>query len=72
MTGLTDGSIAILRTSNHPYRVEKRVVRLADVAAKTKTMPPEFIQGHNNVTKAFLDYCRPLVGDLPTMFKLTM
>ncbi|MFN7375664.1 MAG: 6-phosphofructokinase [bacterium] len=72
MTGLTDGSIAILRTSNHPYRVEKRVVRLADVAAKTKTMPPEFIQGHNNVSKAFLDYCRPLVGDLPTMFKLTM
>lgn len=72
MTGLTDGSITILRTSNHPYKVEKRVVRLGDVAAKTKHMPPEFIQGHNNVTKAFLDYCRPLVGELPTMFKLPM
>jgi len=70
MTGLTDGSIAIARISNHPYRIEKRVVRLSDVAAKTKVMPPEFINGHNNVTKAFIDYCRPLVGDLPNMYRL--
>jgi 6-phosphofructokinase 1 len=72
MTGLTDGSIAINRTSNHPYKVEKRVIRLADVAAKTRHMPAEFINGHNNVSKAFVEYAKPLVGELPVMFRLPM
>jgi 6-phosphofructokinase len=70
MTGLTDGSIALVRMSNHPYRIEKRVVKLQDVAAKTRHMPAEFIAGTNNVTKAFLEYARPLVGDLPQMYRL--
>jgi hypothetical protein len=33
-------------------------------------MPAEFLDGHNNVSRAFLDYCRPLVGELPMYERL--
>jgi 6-phosphofructokinase len=68
--GIHEGSAAILRTSNHPYRVEKKLIALAEVAAKTKHVPPEFIQGTNDVSRAFIDYCKPLVGELPVMGRL--
>jgi 6-phosphofructokinase 1 len=68
--GATEGSVAIIRLSNHPYRVEKKLVALSDVAAKTKHMPAEFIQGNHDVTRAFIDYARPLVGELPTMGRI--
>jgi hypothetical protein len=31
---------------------------------------PQFISGTNDVRAAFHDYCRPLVGELPTMERL--
>ncbi|MFT3687265.1 MAG: 6-phosphofructokinase [Phycisphaerales bacterium] len=71
MNGATDGSIAIVRVSNHPYRIEKRLVKLTEVAAKTRHMPPEFIAPPHDVTKAFLEYARPLVGELPQFAHLT-
>jgi 6-phosphofructokinase 1 len=68
-SGDLDGSVAIIRTSpigeGQPYAAQFKRIELADVAAKTKHMPAEFIEGHNNVSQKFLDYCRPLVGDLP-------
>jgi 6-phosphofructokinase 1 len=70
MNGHTDGSIAIARVSNHPYRIEKRLIKLQDVAGKTRHMPPEFISGHHDVSKAFVEYARPLVGDLPNFAHL--
>jgi 6-phosphofructokinase 1 len=65
-----DGSVALVRTSDNPYRCDFKRVNLADVAGKTRHMPAEFIDGHNNVTAAFLDYARPLVGELPLMERL--
>lgn len=65
-----DASVAIVRTGNAPYAIETRLVPLREVAAKTRTMPPEFLDGHRNVSRAFLDYLRPLVGDLPAMERL--
>lgn len=64
---LTDGSICIKRASKpgEPYRAEIGVVRLDQVAAKTRHMPAEFMQSGNNVTAAFVEWCRPLVGELP-------
>lgn len=68
-SGDVDGSVAIIRTSpigeGQPYACKYERIELSDVAAKTKHMPAEFIDGHNNVSQKFLDYCRPLVGDLP-------
>ncbi|MEO0716809.1 MAG: hypothetical protein AAFY58_07450 [Planctomycetota bacterium] len=52
------------------YEAGFKRVELSDVAAKTKHMPAEFIEGHNNVSKAFLDYARPLVGELPRFERL--
>ncbi len=68
--GDLDGSISIVRLNDEPYEAGFRRVNLEDVAAKTRHMPPEFIKGTNDVTEDFLDYCRPLVGELPTFARL--
>jgi len=64
------GSIVIERTGN--YSVDYRLVALEEIAAKTKHMPKEFINAAgNNVTDAFYQYCRPLLGSgLPTPHRL--
>lgn len=68
--GLPSGSVAIIRNSSKPYRSSFKPIELHEVAAKTRHMPPEFIQGHNNVSPAFLKYVRPLVGPLPQMARI--
>ena len=65
-SGDVDGSIVIERTSSEPYASSYKRVDLAEVAAKTRHMPAEFIGGTNDVTQAFVDYAMPLVGELPT------
>ncbi|MFI4892943.1 MAG: 6-phosphofructokinase [Phycisphaerales bacterium JB058] len=68
--GDVDGSIAIIRTNDAPYESGYKRIELSDVAAKTRHMPEEFIKGTNDVTDAFINYARPLVGDLPVFAKL--
>ena len=68
--GEKEGSVAIIRLSNHPYKIEKKLIGLGDVAAKTKHLPPEFINGTHDVSKAFIEYARPLVGELPHFARL--
>ena len=72
--GHADGSIAIVRESEpgagEAYRSGTKRVELGDVAAKTRHFPPEFLRGTNDVSGAFLDYCRPLVGELPSFERL--
>jgi 6-phosphofructokinase 1 len=65
-----DGSITIQRTGN--YSVDYRLVPLEDIAAKTKTMPDEFLTDRgNDTTTAFYNYGRPLVGSgFPTVHRL--
>lgn len=74
VSGNLDGSVAIIRTSApgpwECYTVRYDRIELSAVAAKTRHMPPEFIQGTCNVSEAFYDYCRPLVGDLPEFERL--
>jgi 6-phosphofructokinase 1 len=73
-SGDLDGSVAIKRVhpigSGQPYAARYERVDLEAIAAKTRHMPPEFIEGHSNVSQAFLDYCRPLVGELPLFDRL--
>ncbi len=70
MFGDTDGSVVIERTGD--YAVTYRVAPLADIAGKTRVMPDEFIAaGGNDVTAAFRDYLRPLLGaGVPDAFRL--
>jgi len=67
LSGKAAGSVTIQRTSNDPYRVAYKLVRLSDVAAKTRTLPPEYIQGDNNIAESYRQYLAPLVGELPTL-----
>lgn len=75
MSGDLDGSVSIKRLnapgSGQPYAAKFERVELSAVAAKTRHMPEAFIEGHCNVSQAFLDYCRPLAGQLPLYERLT-
>ena len=69
LSGQPSGSVTIIRSGKgydgEDYASVFERVDLAAVAAKTKVMPAEFIRGTHDVSQAFLNYCRPLVGELP-------
>ncbi len=71
IAGDVDGSIAITRvdepSSGKPYAAAYKRVDLTEVAAKTRHLPSEYMDGTSNVSEAFMDYCRPLVGELPRL-----
>lgn len=57
-----DGSVVITRTGD--YAVKYELANLADIAAKTRRLPDEFINADGNgVTDAFRGYLQPLLGD---------
>ncbi len=59
--GTTDGSVAIRRIGD--YAVDYTLVKLAEVAGKTKHMADTFIaRSGSDVTPAFSAYLRPLLG----------
>ena len=63
--------VSIARESSKPYKWSLDETPLAEVAAKAKPMPDEYInQDANYVTDAFLEYLRPLVGELPEYTRL--
>jgi 6-phosphofructokinase len=63
------GSVAIKRVGD--YAVSYDLIPLESVAAKTRHMDEAFINAEgNNVTEAFLKYCRPLAGELPTQDRI--
>jgi 6-phosphofructokinase len=56
-----DGSVAIRRIGD--YAVDYALVKLADVAGKTKVMADAFIApSDSDITPAFQEYLRPLLG----------
>ncbi len=71
LAGNMDGSIAIQRTSGDPYKVEYKRVDLSDIAAKTRTLDPDYITPEgNNIKDSFKEYLQPLVGELPVVESL--
>lgn len=62
-----DGSVAMRRKPGDKYAMEMFLTPLETVARETKHLAPEHIQGGNDITQAFIDYVRPLVGKLPTV-----
>ncbi len=64
-----DGSVTIHRTGD--YSVDYQLTSLDLVARHTKLMPDEYINDKgNDVTEAFRNYARPLVGSLPNIAHL--
>ncbi|MBU1177848.1 6-phosphofructokinase [Patescibacteria group bacterium] len=67
LKGDIDGSVAISRLNKQGKPVfETDLVELRRVARDAKEVPSKFIsKSGNNVTRSFVDYLQPLVGDLP-------
>ena len=69
--GLSGVMVAMQRAASKEYRCEFIAVPLAEVAVRAKPMPDEYINAAGNfVTDAFLDYLRPLIGEMPTYAQL--
>jgi ATP-dependent phosphofructokinase / diphosphate-dependent phosphofructokinase len=63
--------VSINRTSDNPYSVEYGKVPLEKVAVSAKPMPAEFFNSEgNHVSQLFIDYMKPLAGDLPEFVRL--
>ena len=66
-----NGSVAIKRKPGKGYSISFARVPLKSVARETKHMPSKFITKEGNqVTQAFIDYVKPIVGPLPRMGRL--
>ena len=68
--GVKEGSIAIKRKSNKPYRAAFELIPLTAVAAKTRILPADFMAGDNDISDKFRTYLLPLVGKLPAVERL--
>lgn len=61
--------VTILRASRsgEPYRSEFGTIPLSEVAIAARPMPDKYIRSDGLfVTKAFLEYAQPLIGELPS------
>jgi 6-phosphofructokinase 1 len=66
-----NGSTAIKRKPGKKYATYIERIELRQVAKETRHMPDEFIaKAGNDVTKAFIEYAKPIVGDLPKIGRL--
>ena len=72
MNGATGVMVALMRPAGK-YRTMLGTAPLADVAARAKPMPQDFMNAEGNFpTKAFLDYASPLVGKVGDFATLEM
>ena len=63
--------IAIRRVPGAPYRSEMGTTPLEQVAGTERLFPREWIAAEgNDVSSEFVEWARPLVGDLPPHFRL--
>lgn len=73
--GTSGVMVTIVRTSRRgePYTYDFGTIPLGEVANAERPMPAKFISKNGLfVTKAFLDYANPLVGELPDFFDLDL
>lgn len=68
MSGDVDGSVVMKRGAG--YNISYELVDLSRVSTGTTHMKDEFIVGNNSVSDAYIDYLKPLVGELPIVHRL--
>ncbi|QDU35294.1 6-phosphofructokinase 1 [Poriferisphaera corsica] len=71
LSGDLDGSIAIQRVSDDPYKVEFNRIELSDVAAKTQHLDTKYVVDGCNICDSFKKYLAPIVGELPEIATFT-
>jgi 6-phosphofructokinase 1 len=63
--------VSILRKSNNPYTIEFGKVPLHEVAVSAKPMPLDYFNKEgNHVSEKFIEYIKPLAGELPEFVTL--
>ena len=63
--------VSIKRISNRPYKIEFGKVALEEVAVSAKPMPAAYFNKEgNHVSSKFIDYMKPLAGELPRFVRL--
>ena len=71
LDGISGVMVSIERVSDSPYAAAFGTVPLQHVARQTKPIPESFIESSGtDLTAAFLDYLRPLIGELPEYSRL--
>jgi 6-phosphofructokinase 1 len=69
--GQTGYMVTIERVSDDPYRIAFGRIPLNKVAIAAKPMPLEYFNKEGNfVSPAFIDYMKPLAGELPSFVRL--
>jgi len=69
--GTTGVMVTLVRSSNTPYQCTTGTAPLSEVAIKAKPMPDNYINAEGNfITEEFMEYLRPLIGDMPEYTKL--
>ena len=69
--GETGYMVSMERVSNAPYTINYGKSLLKDVAVKAKPMPQDFLNEAGNFpTQKFIDYCKPLISELPEFVRL--
>lgn len=69
--GETGYMVTIDRLSDDPYTIQYCKALLKDVAVRAKPMPISWFNEQGNfVGEPFLNYIRPLIGDLPEFYQL--
>ncbi|MGQ9555224.1 MAG: 6-phosphofructokinase [Anaerolineae bacterium] len=64
LAGVSGKMVTIERISNEPYASDFGLVELEKVANAEKLIPDEFLaESGNDVTPAFIQYARPLIGE---------
>jgi 6-phosphofructokinase 1 len=63
--------VGYTRVSSDPYKIDYELIELAKVANVENVLPDNFInEAGNDVTDAFIEYCKPLIGgELEDYFK---
>lgn len=69
--GETGVMVSIKRISDNPYAIEYGKVPLKEVAVSAKPMSTDFFNSEgNHVSPKFIDYIKPLAGELPEFVQL--
>ncbi|HIE28433.1 TPA: 6-phosphofructokinase [Candidatus Poribacteria bacterium] len=69
--GASGYMVSLVRESNDPYKCTTGLVPLEKVANAEKPVPDEFInEAGNFVTGAYIEYAKPLIGELPEYVRL--
>lgn len=68
LEGRVEGSVIMKRAKTKKYKITYDCTALKNVAKETKDLPRKFInRAGNGITKSYVDYALPLVGQLPTI-----